>query len=155
VSGLATQDKALKAARAKADAVVSAVAGGKTFAEAATEAGLQPPQPLTGRRIDAMQSGQAVPPVIEAFLSTAAGRTRVLGGVEGWALINVESVEPGDLTAVPGIVDAMRREVAESLPNEFAEAFAAAAARQVSVKRNDAAIDALRRRLAGQTSLLQ
>lgn len=155
VSGLATQDKALKAARATADAVVAAVKGGKSFAEAVSEAGLQTPQPLTGRRIDAMQAGQAMPPIIEAFLATGAGKTRVLGGAEGWALVHVDSIEPGDLAAVPGIVDAMRREVAQSLPNEFAEAFAAAAAREVVVKRNDAAIDALRGRLAGQTSLLQ
>lgn len=152
VGALATQDKSLKQARAKADAVVAAVKGGATFAKAVADAGLQPPQPLTGRRIDVMQPDRQAPPLIQAFLATPAGKTRVLGGVEGWALINVESIEPGDLAAVPGIVDAMRRELAEALPNEFAEAFAAAAQREVKTSRNADAISALRRRLAGQST---
>lgn len=155
VGALATQDKSLKQSRAKADAVVAAVKSGKSFAEAVAEAGLQAPQPLAGRRIDVMQPDRQAPPLIQAFLATPAGKTRVLGGVEGWALINVEAIEPGELSAVPGIVDAMRREVAEALPNEFAEAFAAAAQKEVKTSRNAAAIDALRRRLAGQASALQ
>lgn len=155
VGALATQDKSIRQARSKADAVVAAVKGGATFAKAVADAGLQPPQPLTGRRIDVMQPDREAPPLIQAFLATPAGKTRVLGGVEGWALIHVESIEPGDLAAVPGIVDAMRRELAEALPNEFAEAFAAAAQREVKTTRNTAAISALRRRLAGQAGAQQ
>lgn len=155
VGALATQDKSLKQARAKADAVVAAVKGGASFAKAAADAGLQAPQPLAGRRIDVMQPDRQAPPLIQAFLATPAGQTRVLGGAEGWALITVEAIEPGELSAVPGIVDAMRREVAEALPNEFAEAFAAAAQKEVKTSRNAAAIDTLRRRLAGQASALQ
>lgn len=152
VIALATQDKAVKAARAKADSVVAAVKKGTPFTKAVADAGLQPPQPLAGRRIDAMQQGQQVPPIIQAFLATPAGATRVLGGAEGWALIHVEAIEPGNLAALPGIVDAMRREIAGALPNEFAEAFAAAAQREIKTSRNTAAIAALRRRLAGQAT---
>jgi peptidyl-prolyl cis-trans isomerase D len=155
IKELVTQDKSLKQARAKADAVVAAVKGGKSFTEAVADAKLQAPQPLAGRRIDVMQPDRQVPPIIQAFLATPAGKTRVLGGPEGWALINVEAIEPGELSAVPGIVDAMRREVAEALPNEFAEAFAAVAQKEIKTSRNAAAIDALRRRLAGQASALQ
>ncbi len=155
VTALATQNKAVQAARAKADAVVAAVKKGTPFAKAVADAGLAPPQPLAGRRLDAMQQGQQVPPIVQAFLGTPANTTRVLGGAEGWALIHVDSIEPGDLAAAPGIVDAMRREIAGQLTNEFAEAFAAAAQREIKTKRNTAAIDALRRRLGGQSAASQ
>ncbi|WP_439532447.1 SurA N-terminal domain-containing protein [Polymorphobacter sp.] len=146
VAALAARDKAVQAARAKADAIVAAVSKGTDFTKAVTDAGLPAPQPLSGRRVDAMQM-EAVPPIIQAFLTTAAGKTRVLAGLEGWALIHVDSVVAGDLAQVPGIVDAMRREVAAQLPTEFAAAVAAASQRALKVERNDKTIEALTRRL--------
>ena len=146
VAALAARDKAVKAARKTADSIVAAVAKGQDFSKAVAAAGLPAPQPLSGRRVDAMQM-QAVPPVIQAFLATPPGKTRVLSGLEGWALIHVDEVVPGDLAQVPGIVDAMRREVAAQLPEEFATALAAATARELKVERNTKTIDALARRL--------
>jgi peptidyl-prolyl cis-trans isomerase D len=146
VAALTARDKAVKAARATADKIIAAVAKGGDFSKAVTDAGLPAPQPLSGRRVDALQM-EAVPPIIQAFLATAAGKTRVLAGLEGWALIHVDSIVPGDLAQVPGVVDAMRREVAAQIPNEFAEALAAAAQRELKVERNSTTIDALARRL--------
>lgn len=146
VAALTARDKAVKAARKTADAILAAVEKGEDFSKAVTAAGLPAPQPLSGRRVDAMQM-QAVPPIIQAFLATPAGKTRVLPGLEGWALIRVDDVVPGDLAQVPGIVDAVRREMAAQLPEEFASALAAAATRELKVERNDKTVDALARRL--------
>ncbi len=151
VSALATREKAVSAARDRAQAVVAAVAGGAAFAKAVTDAGLQPAQPLAGRRIDAMQQ-QQVPPIIQAFLGMPAGTTRIIPGMEGWAVIHVDSIEKGDLSVAGPVVDAMRRDIAAQLPNEFAESLAAAARKSLKVKRNDDAIAAVGRRLAGQAS---
>lgn len=148
VAAMAAQDKAVKASRAKADAIVATVKKGTPFAKAVINAGLPAPQPLNGRRVDVLQQ-QSVPPLIQAFLATPAGTTRVIGGTEGWALVHVESITPGNLAQAPGLVDAMRREIAGQLPNEFAEALAAAAEREVKASRNLASLDAIRRRLSG------
>lgn len=145
----AAQDKALKAARARADAVVAAVKKGTAFAAAVAAQGLAPPQPLQGRRIDVTRQTN-VPPVVQAFLNTPPGTVRVLPSPQGWVLVNVESVTPGDLKAVPGLLDAGKREMATALPQEMAEAFANAAIRDVGVDRNAGVITAVRNRYTGQ-----
>ena len=149
VAEITTRDKALKRARAKADAVVAAVKKGESFEKAVAAQGLAAPQPLAGRRIDVAQQ-QQVPPVIQAFLSTAAGQVRVVSGVEGLALVHVAAIEPGNLAAVPGLLEASKRDIASQLPDEFAAAFAMAAQRDVGVSRNEATISDVGRRLAGK-----
>lgn len=143
--------KALAAARVKADAIVAETRKTGNFAAAVAKQGLPAPQPIAGRRVDTMQGGQ-VPPLIQAFLATPAKTVRVEPSPQGWVLINVDSVEPGDLATVPGLVDASRREIASQLPDEFANAFAAAAQRAVKVKRNDDVIAATAKRLSGEDS---
>jgi peptidyl-prolyl cis-trans isomerase D len=151
VAALAARDKAVKAARKTADAIIAAVEKGEDFSKAVTAAGLPAPQPLSGRRVDAMQM-EAVPPIIQAFLATPAGKTRLLPGLEGWALIHVEDITPGDVAQVPGLLDAVRRELAGQVSEEFASGFAAAAAREVKVERNTRTVDALVRRLTAPPS---
>jgi len=146
VAALAAREKAVNAARVTADKVVAAVAKGETFQKAVIAAGLPEAQALSGRRVDAMQM-ESVPPIIQAFLSTPAGKTRVISGLEGWAMVHVDQIVPGDLSRVPGIVDGMRREMASQLPEEFASAVAAATQRELKVERNAKTIDALVRRL--------
>ncbi len=144
----ATRDKALKAARARADAVVAQTRKTGDFAAAVAAAGLAAPQPLQGRRLD-VAGQQQVPPVIAAFLSTPVKTVQVLPGAQGWVLIHVDRIDRGDVNAVPQLLDASRRELASQLPGEFSQAFADAAAKAVGTKRNDATIAAVTRRLSG------
>jgi hypothetical protein len=113
--------------------------------------GLPAPDPLQGRRIDVSQQAQ-VPPVVQAFLATPAKTVRVEPSPQGWVLINVDTIEPGNLAATPGLLDAGRREIASQIPDEFAGAFAAAAEKAVGVTRNEAVIAAVTRRLSGLDS---
>lgn len=148
VTAAAARDKAMKAARGKADAIVAATKKTGDFSAAVAAQGLTAPQPLAGRRVD-VTNQQQVPPVVQAFLTTPAGTVRVLPSPQGWVLIHVAAVEPGDVKSVPGLVEAGRREIASALPDEFAAAFAAAAERAVGTTRNDATIAAVTRRLSG------
>ena len=148
VAGAATQDKALKAARVRADAVVAQTRKSGDFAAAVAAAGLAKPQALSGRRLD-VAGQQQVPPLIQAFLSTPAKTVQVLPGAQGWVLVHVDRIERGDARAVPQLLDASRRELASQLPNEFGEAFANAAAKAVGTTRNDATIAAVTRRMSG------
>ncbi len=151
VTDAAAHDKALKAARAKADAIVSATRKTGDFAAAVAAQGMAAPQPLVGRRIDVARQ-QQVPPLIQAFLGVPAKTVQVLPGGQGWVLIHVDAIEPGDLNAVPGLLDSSRQEIAGQLPEEFSAAFAAAATRAVGSSRNEATIAAATRRLSGQDS---
>ncbi|WP_310496387.1 SurA N-terminal domain-containing protein [Sandarakinorhabdus sp.] len=144
----AAQDKALKSSRAKADAIIAAVKKGGDFSAAVAAQGLKPPSPLAGRRIDIVQ-GQPVPQVVQAFLSTPAGTVRLLPSPQGWVLIHVAQIIPGDVKAVPGLIEASRREIASQLPAEAAEAFANASVRAVGSNRNNTTITAIKNRLSG------
>ena len=150
----AVQAKAMAAARVKADAIVAQTKKTGDFKAAVAAQGLAAPQPLSGRRVD-VAGQQQVPPIIQAFLATPAGTVRVEPSPQGWVLINVDAIEPGNVAATPGLLDASRRDIASALPDEFARAFAAAAERAVGVKRNDGVITAITRRLSGQDAAAQ
>jgi peptidyl-prolyl cis-trans isomerase D len=147
----AAREKAMAAARVKADAIIAETKKTGNFSAAITSRGLPAPQPLQGRRVDATQMGN-VPPLVQAFLATPAKTVRIESSPQGWVLINVDAIEPGDLAATPGLVDASRREIASQIPDEFAGAFAAAAEKAVGVTRNEAVITTITRRLSGQDS---
>ena len=144
----AARAKAMAAARGRADAVVAAVRKGMAFDAALKAQGLAPAQPLVGRRLDVAQQ-QQVPPIVQAFLETPKGSVQVLPGAQGWALINTSAIEPGKIEAVPGLLEAGRRDIASQVPEEFASAFAAAAERALGTKRNEKTINAITRRLSG------
>ena len=144
----AAQAKAMAAARVKADAIVAETRKTGDFKAAVMAQGLPAPDPLQGRRVDIAQQAQ-VPPVVQAFLATPAKTVRVEPSSQGWVLINVDAIEPGNLAATPGLLDASRREIASQIPDEFAGAFAAAAEKAVGVTRNEAVIAAVTRRLSG------
>ncbi len=147
----AANAKALAAARIKADAIVAETGKTGNFAAAVAKQGLAAPQSLAGRRVDIIRQPN-VPPVIQAFLATPAKTVRVEPSPQGWVLIHVDAIEPGDPTSIPGLLDGSRREIASQLPDEFASAFVAAASRAIGVKRNDSVIAATARRLAGEDS---
>jgi peptidyl-prolyl cis-trans isomerase D len=144
----ATQDKAMKAAKATAEAVVAATKKGANFAKAVADAKLAPPRPLNGRRIDIMGQ-QQVPDAARAFLNAAAGSTQMIAGQGGWIIIHVDRIVPGDPRAQDGLIEASRREVGSALPGEMAEALAKASMAAVGVDRNDVTLTKLRQRLSG------
>jgi peptidyl-prolyl cis-trans isomerase D len=144
----AAQDKAMKAARRTADAVLAATTKGTAFAKAVADAGLAPVRTVAARRIDLIGQPQA-PPLLRAFLDTAPGTTRIETSPAGWVLIRVDRLVPGDPRAQAGLIEASRREVGGALPAEMAEAVARASMAAAGVDRNAATLAAIRRRLIG------
>ncbi|WP_310474654.1 peptidyl-prolyl cis-trans isomerase, partial [Sandarakinorhabdus sp.] len=144
----AAQDKAMKAAKVKADAVLAATKKGVNFAKALADAGLAAPRPLNGRRIDIVNQ-QNVPEAARAFLNGAVGSTQLLAGQGGWILVHVDRIIPGDPKTQAGLIEASRRELGSVLPGEMAEGLAKASMATAGVDKNDATIKALRTRLSG------
>ena len=148
VTAAVATDKAMQAAKRRADAVIAAVKRGTPFAAAVAAQGLAAPQPLAGRRMDVLNQPN-VPGVITAFLSTPVKTVRALPGSQGWALVNVDRIEPASASAIAAIFDSTRRELAAQAPQEFGNAFAIAATRTVGVERNMAQVNTVSRRLSG------
>ena len=138
-------------ARAIADAVIADLGRGVPLAQALSSRKLPPPQPINGRRIDALQNPK-LPPSVQAFLSLPKGGIKLLpaGAAGGYFVVQVDSLTPGDPAALPQLVDAMGQQFAQIAPDELAGAFAQAVERETGVKRNAAALNAANRRIIGE-----
>lgn len=146
-------DRAQSRAKAIADAIATRANGGTPLpaAFATAPVRLPAPTPTTGRRADLMRNGQTVPPPLALMFSMPAGKTRVLEapGKQGWWVVSLGRITPGDARQAPALVDGTRRELAKIVGEEYLQQFAAAARASVGVKADNAAIGRLKARLAG------
>ncbi|KPF77753.1 hypothetical protein IP88_05580 [alpha proteobacterium AAP81b] len=148
VAGAAAREKALLAGKRIADTIVATVAKGGDFAAAVARAGLPKPQPARARRIDIAQMPNA-PDVLKAFVSVPAKTVRAIPTPAGWLLLHVASVTP-DATGTAEIVEGVRRDVASVLPEEFGQALARAAERDLKTTRSAKLVADVTARLSGQ-----
>ena len=134
-----------------AEAIVAEVEKGSTLAAALSARRLPPPQPVSGRRLDAMQNPQISAPE-QLFLSLPKGGIRAApaGPMGGYIIVQVTGVTPGDLAAFPGLTSAMAEQFKTMAPEELAADFARAVEREVGAKRNPNAVAAVTRRIIGE-----
>lgn len=149
-------DRARRAARAVASKALAALNGGKSFADALTSTGLRlpPVQPLSAVRAQLNADPRGVNPVLALLFSMKQGSAKMLESPEnkGWLLLKLDAVTPGDATKQPGAITATRGDLGRSIGQEYAQQFARAVANQVGVKRNQGAIDQVKKDLAGAGS---
>jgi peptidyl-prolyl cis-trans isomerase D len=141
------------AARRRADEIAKASDGGQSLA-AAAGTGLPPPQPLQVRRLELTQmsqQGQEVPPPVIMLLNTPEGRARTLAAPQGqgWFVVKVDAVEPGNIGDAPELVEAVRRSLEREAGNEMVETLVRAVERDVGVVRKPEALKAVNQRLTG------
>ncbi len=138
-----------KAAKAVADAIIAEVAKGRPFASVVAAHNLPAAHPLSGRRID-LNTQTQLPPPVRLFVTLPAGATRALtAGAQGFWLVHVDTITPGDVAAAPQLVESARAEFSRSAPDEIGAAFALAVERSVGVKRNAGALAAATARVTG------
>ncbi|WP_181160182.1 peptidyl-prolyl cis-trans isomerase [Sandaracinobacter neustonicus] len=142
------------AAKAEAERIAAAVSKGETLAQAGAGKALPPAQSLSVRRLELTQmaqQGQQVPPPVVLLLSTPKGQARVLAapGGQGWFVVKVDDVTPGNLAEAPQLVDAVRQSLLRDAGNEMAESFVRTIERDVGVRRNPEAIKQVNSRLTG------
>ncbi len=142
-------DAKLQSAKAIADTIVAETAKGRPFASVVAAHNMPAVRPLTGRRIDLGQTTQVSPPV-KLFLTLPAGGSRVLAaGPQGYWIVHVDTVTPGDVATAPQLVDSARAQFVQAAPEELGAAFAQALERAVGVKRNPAALNAATAKIIG------
>jgi peptidyl-prolyl cis-trans isomerase D len=142
------------AAKAEAERIAAAASKGQSLAEATAGKALPPAQQLSIRRLELTQmsqQGQQVPPPVLMMLNTPKGQARVIPAPQGqgWFVVKVDEVEPGDISQAPELVNAVRQSLIREGGNEIAESFVRSIERSVGVVRKPEAVKAVNRRLTG------
>jgi peptidyl-prolyl cis-trans isomerase D len=85
-----------------------------------------------------------------AVFSTPAGKARMRPAPNGagWFIVRTEQATRGDVANAPGIVEATRAQLTQSIGQEFVAQFIRAIERGVEVERNAASIAKLKADLA-------
>jgi peptidyl-prolyl cis-trans isomerase D len=129
---------------------------GTPLAIAMSGAGVALPaaKPVGARRIDIAKTQQKVPPPLALLFSIPEKHARVLEAEEkqGWYVIWLDKITPGNLATEPGLIQATQTEIARSVGEEYVQQFAAAIKADLGVKKNGSAISALKRSLTGATT---
>ena len=152
-------DKGNAAARKAADQVLAQVRKGTPLAAAL--AGLKRPLPpvqqlsMTREQLAQLrqQNQGQVPPTLALFFSMAEGTAKVLPapGERGWFVVSLADIVPGEVKAGDPLIAAARRELGGAVANEYAEVLRKAVRKEVGVKKNEAAIKAVRSQLGGDS----
>jgi peptidyl-prolyl cis-trans isomerase D len=139
-------------ARGVASAIAAKVARGVDVAKAVSEAGVKLPAPEKSklRRIQLAQMGGNVPTGLKMMFSLAQGRSRMVADPDGkgFLVVKVTQIIPGDITLQPQLISQIQREFEQALGVEYTQQFTNAVRADAGVKRNEAAIAALKRQYA-------
>lgn len=146
-------DRQLRDARTAAVGVVDKVNKGMPLAKALAESGLKldATKPIAANRGQLLSATRPDPTYILMF-TAPQGTAKMLQAPYkgGWFVVVTDSIERGDARGKPDIVAKMRNDLGATAADEYAAQFVRAVRNQVGVKRNDAAINALRKELLGQ-----
>ena len=143
-----------KKAREAADRIMKAVRGGKSLADAMREENpaLVQIQRVDRERRELLDNAQGgVPSSLILLFSMAQGSTKLLeeGGDQGWFVVDLDRIIASPAADDNPITIDTRAQIANALPSEYNTQMLRAIREDVGVDRNEDAIEALRRTLAG------
>ena len=148
--------RAADRAKAVATALVAKINAGVPAAQAFAQADvkLPPPQTVNARRLDIARPNQPVPPPLAMLFSLPRGKARILAtpNGEGWFVVHLQNIVPGDARTSPQLVQATRQQFQQFIGEEYATQFTRAIQQQLEVERDEEAIAALKRQLMGPGS---
>lgn len=144
--------KALDRARAVATQIESKVRRGMPLVQAMKESGapLPPVQPLAARRIELAMARGPVPTPIKMLFSLGPGKSVMTQDPQGhgFFVVKVTKIVPGNALTQPALVQQMQSELQQSISDDYARQFLAAMRQEIGTKRNEAAIQAMKSRMA-------
>jgi peptidyl-prolyl cis-trans isomerase D len=148
-------DAGSKAAKAAALKMQADIRKGQTIEQvlAAAAKKLPPPQQVSMSRATlaaALRAGRQVPPPVSLMFHMAKSTVKVQSaeGGRGWFVVQLKDIVPGKVDA-GDMVKGTQTELGQQLGVAYADALGKAVRKQVGVKRNTAAIKAVRDQLAG------
>jgi peptidyl-prolyl cis-trans isomerase D len=147
------QERGNAAAKVAGERVLAATKRGTDLAAAiaSLNAGVPPPQRVEMGREQMSAMGQQIPPPLVLMFSMAKGTTKLLPapGDRGWFVVGLRDIIPGQIAANDPIVAAAQRELGSLAGREYSEQLTRAIRNEMGIKREDTAIAALRKQLAG------
>lgn len=141
-------------ARAAADRVAAKARGGAGLAAALAAEGK--PAELESidleRRALLAKRGRNIPPPLVLMFSMAEGSVKVLEGPRniGWYVVSLDDISTDPVDDEPGLLEQTRNQLAPTLTEEYRRQAAAAMRKELGTTRDDAAIAAVRKQLAGE-----
>ena len=145
--------KASDRAQAVASQIAAKVAKGMPLDKAVAEAGvpLPPVQPMSARRIQISQADANAQTALRMLFTLAQGKSRMVADPKdrGFFIIKTDKIVPGNALSAPGLIVQTQREFQEAMSNELGEQMLAAMKAEQSIKRNEDAIAAAKRRYSG------
>lgn len=106
---------------------------------------------LERRELLARSQGNVPPPLVLMF-SMAQGSVKLLEAPRniGWYVISLDEITTSPVDQEPGLLEQTRRQLAPTLTEEYRRQAAAAMRKELGSTRNEAAIEAVRKQLAGE-----
>jgi peptidyl-prolyl cis-trans isomerase D len=146
-------DRARQAARRVAGQILAAVNRGLTFSQAWAATGLNaaPPRPLKASREDVERAQGPTRAPLALMFAIAPGTARLLEepNGNGWAVIKLNTIIPGDASRDPARVAALQNVFGQVLSRELLQQFVFAARAQAGVKVNQPAVARTKTELQG------
>nr|WP_269845216.1 peptidyl-prolyl cis-trans isomerase [Sphingomonas deserti] len=140
-------------ARAIATALLSKINAGTSPAQAFAEAQVKLPgvQPVTAARIDIARQGQQVPPPLAMLFSLPRGKAKLIPAPNGagWFVVYLDKIVPGDASKEAALIASVKNQFSEVVGNEYVDQLSAAVRARTKVKRNEEAVQALKKQLTG------
>ena len=95
------------------------------------------------------QMGENVPSPVRMLFNLAAGKSRMVAAPngQGFYIIRVTKIVPGNALNAPGLISRMQGEFGRYAGDEYGQEFLGAIQASLKVKRNDQAIAEARKRL--------
>lgn len=145
-------DQARRRAHEAAVAIAAKASAGASLADAVKQVGvtLPPVRPIAARRIQLAQAQGQVPPPLKLLFTLVQGKSRIAAEPtgRGYYVVKVTKVVPGNATLQPTLIAQMQNELTQGVSEEYARQFVTAVRAQMKAKRNEAAIQAMKSRLA-------
>ncbi len=150
-----TAAQGLARARTAAAGIAARASQGMSLADAVKQSGAALPiQPLKARRVEIAQANpQAVGP-LRALFSLSAGKARMVPDAQGrgFFVVKVDKINPANSLAALPLIGQMRGELQQATSDDYARQFVSAIREDIKVRRNESAIQALKRRFASAGS---
>lgn len=144
-----------QAARAAADRVLARLRDGATMASAlaAEDVRLPAAEQIALTREDLARRGdQRIPPPLALLFSMAEGTSKRLEATNnlGWFVVDLDDIELGEMAGDDPLIAQAQSQLRETVGQEYADQLVIAMREAMGVERNETAIDAVRRQLAGE-----
>lgn len=149
-------ERANGGARAAAAKVVAAVNGGTPLAQALGATGLKlpPPQPVSGPRAQIVANARQVPPPLVLLFAMKAKTAKLspAPGDGGYYIVYLDAITPGNARGNAKVLEDTRSDINKVIGREYGDQLVTAIQRIVGLKKNAAAIAAVRAQLSGASA---